>query len=527
MSYRHVVVAQVNDLQNGEMKIVQVDDHRILLSKVDGQFHATGASCPHYGAPLDQGVLHEHRVTCPWHHAAFDVRDGTLQEPPALEGLERFDVHIDGDDVVVKILEQPKTTRVPTMVREKPREDDRTFVIIGAGAAGNAAALALREQEFRGRLVMITYEDHLPYDRPNLSKMYLSGKAKKDWLPLRSEEFYRIHDIEIMRNTRVERLDINKKTIHTASGESLKYNKVLIATGGVPKTLDVPGADLDNIFTLRTYDDADALIDAVQSVKHVTIIGSGFIGTEAAASLRDRDLAVEIISLEKAPFEKNFGLDVGKLFQTLHEEKGVTFHLEHSIQQFNGNGTVDSVELDNGETIDTDVVLLALGVTPATQFIEGLDKADDGSLVVDEHFQVAPDVFAAGDIVRFPDWRSEEGIRIEHFRTAEQHGRIAASNMMDHTTRFSSTPFFWTTQVGLHFRYVGHATDWDQVVVDGDIPSQKFLAFYVKHNKVYAVAGVKRDQEMAAIQELLREDKMPSVDQIRNNVDWLAELKRA
>lgn len=522
MNFKEVVVATAGDWQEGEMKLVEVEGKKILLSKVQGLFYATAAKCTHYGGPLADGVLCGYRLTCPWHHAVFDVRGGELLEPPALDELEHYDVHVADERVVLTLPAPDQAGRSPASRRPKDRG---LFAIIGAGAAANAAALVLREQQFMGNIVMITHENHLPYDRPNLSKDYLAGKADPSWMPLRSEEIYGMHDIDIKLNTRVTRLDVRHKHIELEAGHSLKYDKVLIASGGTPRRLSVPGADLENIFTLRSWSDADGLLEALRKDVHVVVIGGGFIGTEAAASLRERDVAVTLVERDQTLFQKTFGKEIGDLVCTLHQKNGVTFYLGRSVAGFGGNGRVQSVWLDNGEQIKADVAIVALGVTPTTPFVDGLKLYPDQSIVVDKHFYAGHDVYAAGDVARFPDWRSNDGIRIEHFRTAEQHGRIAGQNMAGHKVAYSSVPFFWTKQVGLNIRFVGHVVNWDEIIFDGDPESQKFIAYYVKEDKVYAAAGNKRDQEMAAIEEVMRAGLMPPVAVLRHEkVDWLSLL---
>ncbi len=524
MDYKEAVIANINDFKDGEMKRVSVEGTEVLASRIDGNFYATSAFCPHYGAPLDMGVLNGDRIVCPWHHACFNAKTGDLLEPPSRDSLVRYEVRIDGDGVIVRIPEGVQNSRIPTMVKYDPQSDSRVFLIIGAGAAGNAAAQSLREDGFKGRIVMITHENRTPYDRPNLSKEYLQGKAEDEWMPLRPEGFYDEYGIELMRQRMVVQVDFSSKTISLDKGETLKYDKLLVATGGKARTLGVPGARLKNIFTLRSYDDSDEIIKASKNASQVVVVGASFIGMETAFSLTERKLLVTVIARDSVPFEKTFGKEIGKMFQKQHEENGVTFRLNASISKFEGNDRVEAVVLEGGERVEADLVVIGIGVEPATAFLKGIDLNPDGGIKVDQYFQAAKDVYAAGDIASFPDWRTGEYIRIEHWRTAEQQGRIAAHNMAGKKTAYNSVPFFWTTQAGLNLRYVGHTNNWDNIIIHGDLSSREFIAFYVKDNRVVAAAGNKRDKEIAAIEELIRLNKLPTPEALKSSQVDLLDL---
>ena len=527
MNYRETVIAHINELKDGEMKRVSIDGTDVLLSRINGNFYAVGASCTHYGAPLDLGILNGERIVCPWHHACFNAKTGDLLEPPARDALPQYGIRIDGDDVIVKLPEKVEDKRIPKMVKYDPQSDGRIFIIIGAGAAGNAAAQALREEGFKGHIIMITYENRVPYDRPNLSKEYLQGKAEDEWMPLRSEEFYNEYGIESMLRKEVTHVDTSSKTVSFDSGETLKYDKLLIATGGKPRTLNVPGAELKNILTLRSYDDSDEIIKASENASRVAVVGASFIGMETAFSLTERKLQVTVIAPESVPFERVFGKEIGKLFQKQQEDNGATFKLGVAVTKFEGDGKVEAVVLENGERVEADLVVVGIGVKPATDFLKGIDLESDGSIKVNQYFCAAQDVYAAGDIARFPDWRTGEYIRIEHWRTAEQQGRIAAHNMVGKETPYNSVPFFWTAQAGLNFRYVGHVKDWDNLIIEGDVSSKEFIAFYVKNNQILAAAGNKRDKEMAAVEELMRLKKMPAPEALKDtSVDLMEIIKK-
>lgn len=522
---KEIIVAKTTDLQNGQMRQIPVDDSQILLAKINDKFYATGAFCTHYGAPLAKGILHGEKVVCPWHNACFKLTNGNFQEPPALDDLPSFPVRIEGENVLVKLPEEIPDGCTPKMSNYDPEKDRRVFVILGAGSAGSAAVETLRQQGFQGKIVLISQEENLPYDRTKLSKNYLQGKASEDSLPLRSCEFYQEHEIELRFGQAVTKVDTFTKTITLADNSTLTYDALLVATGGKARKLNVPGSDLDHVFTLRQVEDAQHILNTVKEAKQAVIIGSSFIGMEAAASLRQQGIEVTVVSPSSVPFAKVLGEQVGKMFQQLHEEKGVKFYLKTKVTELQGNGKVATVVLDNGEQLATDLVLVGIGVEPVTNYLVGVELAEDHSVPVNEYLQAAaPNLYAAGDIARFPYAPMGKPTRIEHWRLAAQHGRTAAYNMVNaRPTKFDSIPFFWSGQYDLKLRYVGHATEWDEVVIDGDLKGQKFLAFYVKNRRILAVAGCGRDRDLAAIAELMRLEQMLDADQIQQT-DWVEKL---
>jgi NADPH-dependent 2,4-dienoyl-CoA reductase/sulfur reductase-like enzyme/nitrite reductase/ring-hydroxylating ferredoxin subunit len=530
MSFREVHdihLANTFDLRDGEMKEVSVDERRILLARVGDNFHAVSATCPHYGGPLAEGVLCGTRVVCPWHHAAFNIVSGDLEDPPALDSLVRYDLRVEGDRILLSLPEDAEDRRTPAMSKRDSAADSRQFVIIGAGAAGYAAAQTLREEGFRGNVVMITREDRAPYDRPNLSKDYLHGQAEPEWMPLRGEEFFKEHDIDLVCNREVARVDARTRTITFESGETMDYDALLVATGGAPVRLNISGADLKNVCVLRSFADADSIIETAARSRRAIVVGASFIGMEAAYSLRERGLEVTVIAPSQEPFEATLGAEIGALFRRVHESHGIRFKLGNIVYRFEGRHNVEAVTLDNGEEIETDMVVVGVGVRPATQFLDGVELDQAGAVVVDSRLRAADGLYAAGDIVSFPDPRSGEHVRIEHWRTAQQQGRTAARNMLGRNVTFDAVPFFWTRQFDVGLVYVGHAASWDEIIYRGDVSTHDFIAFFVKGNRVVAIAGMNRDQEMAAAEELLRLGHMPAREQLELSKVSLVEMLQA
>lgn len=516
MNERKIAVAKFSAIKNGEMREVDANGTKVLLVRTGDQCFALGATCTHYGAPLVQGALVGERIICPWHHACFRATSGDLLEPPALDALPRFALEIEGDDIFVTLPEKPADRRTPDMAKRDSAADERVFVILGGGAAGYAAAQTLREDDFKGRIVMITRESQAPYDRPKLSKNYLQGKVGPKGMPLRPDEFFDEYGIEILRDKIVTSVDAAAKTVTFQDGETLPYDSLLVATGGEPHRLDLPGTDLKNIFALRSFDSADAIIAAAQNAQNAVVIGASFIGMETACGLKERGLAVTVVAPGKVPFEQTLGAEIGQMLQKLHEKNGVQFRLGAHATGFEGEGKVRAVVLDTGERITADLVIAGVGVVPATSFLNGVTLHKDGGVVTDEHLRAGEDFYAAGDIARFPDARSGASTRIEHWRTALQQGRTAAHNMTGKETAYTAVPFFWTVQFGANLRYVGHAQEWDEIIFQGDVAQQKFLAFYVKDDRVLAIAGSKRDRDLASLQEMMRLDQIPALDSLRD-----------
>lgn len=514
MNERDFAVAKLSDLKDGEMKQVDAGGTVVLLARAGDKCYAVAAHCTHYGAPLVEGILSGERIVCPWHHACFNVKTGDLEEPPAFDALPSFEVRIDGEQISVHVPENAPDRRTPPMT-EPDSKDETRFVILGGGGAGFMAAQTLREDGFAGRIILISRENRLPYDRPNLSKDYLQGHAEPEWMPLRPNDFFVENNIEFLGDKEAVKVNTATKEISFDDGTTLDYDSLLIATGGTPRKLPFQSDSQENVLLLRSFADSDAIIAAAGKGKRAVVIGASFIGMEAASSLRMRGCDVTVIAPGEAPFEKVLGAKIGKLFQRIHENAGVTFRLGDQVTSFASNGDrVEAVLLEGGERLDADLIVVGVGVVPATAFLEGVELHKDGGVVADEFLRIADSVFAAGDIVHFPNPRTNELTRIEHWRTAMQQGRTAAHNMAGKRTTISAVPFFWTVQFDATLRYVGHVKDWDEIVFQGDVEKQDFLAFYIKDQRILAVAGMNRDRDMAIWEERMRNDRILSPDQL-------------
>lgn len=523
MTYQQAKVARKDELAPGEMKQVKVGETEVLLARYQDDFFATAAHCTHYGAPLADGLLHGKRIVCPWHHACFDVTNGDHLEPPGCDSLPSFEVEIDGEDIIVKVPKDAPAQRTPDM-QDRDEKVSQLNLIVGAGTAAQYAAEAMRSSGYQGRILMITSDTETPYDRPNCSKEYLQDEAPAEWMPLRPPEFYEEHDIEIL-HAEVTELDAIQKQVSLSDGQKLKYDKVLLCTGGKPNKPDMPGADLKNAFTLRSMADSKEIMETAKKVKKVVIVGSSFIGMESAWSLNKLGCDVTVIAPGKHPFASLWGEEVGKMIQNLHEQEGIKFRMGRKVKALKGEQAVTSVVLDNEQEVETKLVLFGVGVKPATSYIKGLTLAEDGGVVVDKNFLAGEDVYAAGDIAHFP-YHGEQ-VRIEHWRVACQHGRIAGYNMAGKSEAYESVPFFWTAQQGAQIRYVGYVKAYDDILFDGKVEAQEFIAYYKKEGELKAALGLNRDREMTMIEELLRIKKMPSPEEVKKPGFKLQEYFKA
>ena len=482
---------------------VEVDGEKILLVRDGDTVRAFGADCPHAGGPLEEGALCNGHIVCPWHKGTFDATTGDVLEPPALMGLDRYPVEVRDGEVMVtpQKMERPRATE-PT--------DTPKFVVIGAGAAGAAACSALRRNGFNGHIALIGEESQQPYDRTALSKFVPSGEMSvKDVPSLLPEQWLENERIERIIAT-VADLDVPKRLIRFKDGRVLAYDAALLASGSTPKAPPIPGCELESVHLLRSLQDASALCETLTSAQHAVIAGSSFIALEVASALRERGTQVTIVSPEKVPFERQFGARLGTLFQRLHESHGVVFRLNEKVAELTGDTRVRHVVLENGTRIAADVVLLATGVLPTTGFVKGLPLQKDGGVLVNAGMQAAPGLYAAGDIAAFPLYEDQEPVRIEHWRLAQQHGFIAAQNMLGARKPYTGVPYFWTYHYGKNFEYLGHASGSDTVTIDGDLEQHRFLALYVKANIVVGVLACAREAATARLIESMQMGLSPS-----------------
>ncbi|MBR8277699.1 FAD-dependent oxidoreductase [Burkholderia cenocepacia] len=475
----------LDDLADGAMIEGHVGDAAVLLVRRADELFAVGAQCPHYGGPLAEGLLVGDTIRCPWHHAAFCLRTGEMERAPALDGLPCWRVERrDGRAVVV----DARPAAAPPALKETGLP--ASVVIVGGGAAAIAAAVTLRQEGYPHAITLLSADADPPYDRPNLSKDYLAGTAEADWLPLRAPSFYAEQRIDVRCNTRVARIDPAQRSVELADGSRIEYGALLLATGAEPNRLNVPGADLPHVCTLRSRADCDALIAKLKTAHRCVVVGASFIGLEAAAALRTRGLDVHVVAPDPHPMGRVLGDALGDTIKALHEAHGVVFHLGATPARIGP----DSVTLSSGDVLPADVVLVGIGVHPNVQLAQDAGLAVERGVTVDRFLQTsAPGIYAAGDIARWPDPLTGERIRVEHWVVAERQGIVVARNLLGQQRPFDAVPFFWSQHYDLTLRYVGHAEQWDRVEIDGDLGAHDCSIAYWRGNTRLAVVTIARD----------------------------------
>lgn len=473
-------------LKEGVSLAGRVGGDAVLITRIDGICHAVGATCTHYGGPLAEGLVTGHVVRCPWHHAAFDLRTGAVERPPALAPLPCWAVEErDGRVRVTGPATVPPSSRRPT---RRPG----SVVIIGAGAAGVAAAETLRAEGYEGPVTMLDDDPDAAVDRPNLSKDYLAGSAPEEWVTLRSPDQLAERDI-VLRRARVAAVNVGHREVRLGDGTSIAYDVLLLAMGAAPIRLPIPTVAELPLLTLRSLADSRAIIRAAEAAprRRAVVIGASFIGLEVAASLVARGLEVHVVAPEARPLERVLGAEVGDWVRRMHESHGVVFHLGRKPVETRGDGVV----LDDGGVIASDLVVAGVGVRPNVELAADAGLSLDRGVVVDEFLQAsAPGVWAVGDIARWPDLHGGQRIRVEHWVVAQRQGATAARNMLGAAERFDAAPFFWSAHYDATISYVGHAERWDRVEVDGDLRARDATVRYLGGDRVLAVATIGRDR---------------------------------
>jgi len=507
----------------------------VLLARVGEEVFAIAAHCTHYGGPLAEGLLVGDTVRCPWHHACFSLRSGEPLRAPALNPVARYRVERQGDRVAVREKLPPETAPASPPAAAGPR----SVVIVGAGAAGNAAAQRLRREGYGGAITLVGADEAPPYDRPNLSKDYLAGNAPEEWIPLHPRELFDERRIELRLGTRVTAIDARRRTVTLEDGATLAWDALLLATGAEPVRLHLPGGDLPHVHYLRTLADSRAIIARVEALHggaapapaaggasaapaasgsagesaapRAVVVGGSFIGLEVAAALRARQLEVTVVAVGEVPLGWALGREIGAFVRAVHEEHGVAFRLGQRAAAIEPGAVV----LASGERLPAELVVIGVGVRPAVGLAEGGGLAVDDGVLVDEYLQTsAPGIYAAGDIARWPDPHTGERLRVEHWVVAERQGQTAAANILGRRERFDAAPFFWSQHYDIQISYVGHApraaagAGGVETRVSGSLAARDATVTFHAGGRVRAVATIFRDrQSLAAELALERGDQ--------------------
>ncbi|KAL3952919.1 hypothetical protein ACCO45_012862 [Purpureocillium lilacinum] len=500
-----------------EVEVEGIQDGKVLLVNTAGKVQALGAKCTHYGAPLAKGVLtKEGRLTCPWHGACFNAKTGDIENAPGLDSLPVFAVaerdgavYVTGDESAIK------------GSRRRPN-----FTCSAASISADQGKAG-----YKGAITVISNEGYLPIDRPKLSKALMTDTAKLAW---RDKAWFESGSVDWVDDEATS-VDFSERKVSTKAGSNISYTKLILATGGAPRSLPLQGFKvLENIFVLRNVHHAKAIVDAIgEKGKKIVVIGSSFIGMEVAVATC-ADNTVTVVDMAKTPLERVLGEQVGAGIQKLVEGKGVKFYNGASIDKAEPSGSdpskVGAVCLKDGTRLEADLVILGVGVAPATEFLRDnkvLRLEQDGSVATDENFQVTglKDVYAIGDIATYP-YHGPGGdgkpVRIEHWNVAQNAGRVAAAHIANTSGRdLSFIPIFWSA-LGAQMRYCGNVNNgWDDLVLRGDPAEAKFVAYYTKGDEVVAMASMGKDPAMAQSAELMKLGKMPSKSQLQGGLDVL------
>jgi apoptosis-inducing factor 3 len=489
------------DFERRPMLIGRVGKEQVLVVKQGDEYFAVAAQCTHYHGPLVEGLLVDGTVRCPWHHACFELKTGKVKRGPALDPLDRWQVDRQNDRIFVRRKLDP--VGAPQLSRDKQPE---SVVIVGTGAAGLAAALTLRRAGYQRPLTLVSGETDPPYDRPNLSKDYLAGTAPAEWMPLRSDEFYRDHGIELALGTTVRELDVKQRKVKLQNGRELAFDRLLLATGAEPVRLQIAGAEPERVFYLRSWADCRAIIERAASAKRAVVLGASFIALEVAASLRTRGLEVHVVGRDSVPMRRVLGEQVGEFLRRLHESRGTVFHLGQTIARIAGRSAI----LSDGSTVDADFVVVGAGVRPVDTLARAAGIATHDGVAVDDYLMSSVNgIYAAGDIASWPDKHSGDRLRVEHWVVAQRQGETAARNMLGAREKFTAVPFFWTQQFDLAINYVGHGSGQDTVRIEGDLDKRDCAIRYEHKGRVAAVATIGRDLESLKAELELEREGLP------------------
>uniref|UniRef100_A0A9J8B1T6 Apoptosis inducing factor mitochondria associated 5 n=1 Tax=Cyprinus carpio carpio TaxID=630221 RepID=A0A9J8B1T6_CYPCA len=469
------VVCDEAELKDGEMMEVEVGDHNVLLVRCDGVYSAISNQCTHYGAPLSKGVLSGQRVRCPWHGSCFNVKTGDLEEYPGIDCLPCHKVKVENNKVYVS--GQPKRIK---WMGARDQAVLHTIMLLGGGAASLMCAETLRQENYGGRIIMVSRDDLLPYDKTRLSK--------------------------------IMNAEINLKTVTFDDGLIQCYDQILIATGCRAKSLDCPGADLENVLMLETPEDARCIHYACMGCRTV-VVGTSFVGMEVAAYMINMASSITIIGSSELPYQKTLGPEIGKATMMMLEERGVMFHMNDAIAEVQGeNRRVKAVKLKSGITIEADLLIVGIGVNPNSEFLKGSPIRMDSKnyVIVDKYMRTnITDVYCAGDLTSFPlKMAKGQNVSIGHWQIAQAHGRIAALSMLHREVELNTVPFYWTVLFGRTIRYAGYGEGYTEMVLKGKFENMKFLALYIKDDEVVAASGLNVEPAVSVVAERLAEGRV-------------------
>jgi apoptosis-inducing factor 3 len=511
-------LASIDELSEGKTSLGTIGRHRFLVVRYKNKIHVCSNICPHKGAALHEGLVLGTEIVCPCHQGRFDLDTGVPKGPPARDDLTVYEIAISSGSVRVVRPRPPQRWHIRKGI------DKRQIVILGAGAAGSAAAESLRREGFDGRILLIGAEQELPYDRTTLSKGFLKARtdgvapaqssepqvADKEiaGLQLRPLGFYEQAEIDVLLGEEAVGVEPARKAVFFRSGKELRYDSLLLATGGNPRRSGVSAEYLSGVLTLRSHQDAVRIKQAVASAQSVVIMGAGFLGLEMANSISCRGLPVTIVSAENLPLKSVFGERIAHWLVARHREQGVSFCLGKKVRELRGRHRISDVLLEDGTLLPAQVVIEAIGIQPATDFLVKSGLAKAGGIPVDSRqATAAPDIFAAGDLALVQDQFGKLK-RFEHWVDAETQGRHAARALVGMASPIENLHFFWT-EGGCHtLKFLGAVEPNASAVVRGCLEESNFLAGYYRtigdKPRLIGACAVGRDRELIAAGEHIR-----------------------
>lgn len=391
------------------------------------------------------------------------------------------------------------------------------LIIVGAGQAAAQAVLTLTQKRYAGRITVVGDEPFPPYQRPPLSKKYLSGELERKRLFIRPAAFYEQHGVALTLGVRVEQLELPQQRVTLADGRALHYDELLLATGSRVRRIDVPGADLPGISYLRTIGDADKILGSLDAAKRVVIVGAGYIGLEVAAVARARGASVTVLEAADRIMARVVCPEVGNFYRDVHETAGVQIICETAVSGFAGETQVTAVMADDGHEYPCDVAVVGIGIMPETTLAEraGLD-CNDG-ISVDEYACTSEShVYAAGDCTNHPNALLDRRLRLESVHNAIEQAKTAALSVLGERTAYAQVPWFWSDQYDLKLQIAGISTGYDRVVLRGNPAERQFAAYYLRNGRLIAVDAINSPKDFLLGKRLVAERAAPSPQRIED-----------
>lgn len=402
----------------------------------------------------------------------------------------------------------------------------QSIVVIGAGQAGGRAVEAMRAAGFEGNIDLVGAEPHLPYERPPLSKELLAGQD----IPFQvmfPAEWFAERNIALHLGRCAVEIDRKSSHVRLDDGTHLPYDRLLLATGGSPRGLDIPGAGLPGSHTLRTIDDSRAIAGHFARQGHIVVVGGGFIGLEIAASARIRGCAVTVLEYADRLMGRALPAEIGAIFADLHRENGVDLRLGAGIAGIEGNGRVERVITTSGDRLETNAVVVGVGIVPDTALAAAAGLAVDDGIVVDTYCRTSdPAIYAAGDVTRHYNPLLGRHTRLESWQNAQNQAIAAARNMCGAETPFAEIPWFWSDQFDVNLQVCGAPLDWNRTVMRGDIAGRDGILFQRDGDAITGAIGLNRARDMRFVKRLMSSDKSPSADDLADESVALRDLLR-